>query len=313
MAPIRSFQEVLEAVKPYPKRRVAVAVAQDAAILDAVARAEKENVADGVLVGDANAIRRAAEEAGADISTTDIVHVADPVEAALRAVQLVSSGECHIVAKGRIHTDDFLRAVLDKGVGIRGPRLLSHVFILEAERQGRLLFVTDGAMNIAPDYEQKAQIASNAIGLARLFGIDQPRVAGLAAVELVNPKMQATQDAAILALMSLRGQFESGVVEGPLALDLALSEEAAATKGVSNAVAGKADVLLVPDIEAGNILVKSFAYLAGGRLAGLVLGARAPVVLTSRADSADAKFFSIACAVYAANMAAVRVKVGKVK
>lgn len=311
---IQTFQDVLEAIAPYPKRRVAVAVAQDPAILDAVARAEREDVADGVLVGDAEKIRRAADECGADLSTAELVHEPDPVLAARRAVQLVSSGECHLVAKGKVHTDDFLRAVLDREVGIRGPRLLSHAFILEAERPVRkLLFVTDGAMNIAPDFEQKAQIATNAIALAKLFGVAVPKVAALAAVELVNPKMQATQDAAILALMSLRGQFEAGVVEGPLALDLALSEASAATKGVKNAVAGRADVLLVPNVEAGNILVKAFAYLAGGRLAGLVLGARAPVVLTSRADSAESKFFSIACAVYAANMAAVHVKLGRVK
>jgi phosphate butyryltransferase len=313
-----TFDAILEAIKPYPKRRVAVAVAQDEAVLDAVARAEKEGVADAVLVGDEEKIRQVAQAIGADISTCDLVHEPDATRAARRAVELVSSGACHIVMKGKIHTDDFLRAILDKEVGLRGARLLSHCFLLEVEqppRSGRrrLVFVTDGAMNIAPDFEQKAQIATNAIALARLFGVEQPKVAALAGVELVNPKMQATQDAAILALMSYRGQFEAGVVEGPLALDIAVSEEAAKTKGVSNPVAGKADILLVPTLESGNILVKAFSHLAGGRTAGLVLGARAPVVLTSRADSAESKFLSIAAAVYAANMEAVRVKVGKVK
>ncbi len=309
-----TFDGVLDAVKPYPKRRVAVAVAADDAALDAVARAERDNVADAVLVGDAAKIREVAAAVGADIRSCEIVDEPDHDKAARRAVQLVSSGDCHIAMKGKIHTDDFLRAVLDKEVGLRSKRMLSHVFILEVERPTkRLIFVTDGAMNIAPDFEQKAQIATNAIALARLFGVEEPKVAALAGVELVNPKMPATQDAAVLALMSIRGQFEAGIVEGPLALDIAVSEEAARVKGVKNAVAGKADILLVPNLECGNILVKAFAHLAGGRVAGLVVGARAPVVLTSRADSAESKFLSIVCAVYAANMEAVRVKIGKVK
>jgi phosphate butyryltransferase len=307
------FNGVLEAIKPYAKRRVAVAVGQDDAVLDAVARAEREGVAEAVLVGDQALIHDVAAAHGIDLKGIEIVHEPDATRAARGAVELVHKGDCHIVMKGKIHTDDFLRAILDKQVGLRGSRLLSHAFILEVERPVRhLVFVTDGAMNIAPDFEQKAQIATNAIALARLFGVAEPKVAVLAGVELVNPKMQATQDAAILTLMSHRGQFEVGMVEGPLALDLAVSEEAARVKGVKNPVAGKANILLVPNLEAGNILVKAFSHLAGGRTAGLVLGARAPIVLTSRADSAEAKFLSIACAVYAANMASVRVKVGKV-
>jgi phosphate butyryltransferase len=308
-----SFDDVLAAIKPYEKRRVAVACGHDEAVLDAVERAEKDNIADCVLVGDEEKIRAAAKSANADISLAEIVHVVDADQAARKAVQLVSSGECHIVMKGKLHSDDFLRAILDKEVGLRTGRLLSHVFILEVERpRKRLLFVTDGAMNIAPNFEEKAKIITNAIGLARLFGIDQPKVAALAGVELVNPKMQATQDAAVLSLMSYRGQFEHGMVEGPLAMDIAVSEEAARIKGVNNPVAGHADILLMPSLEAGNILVKGFSHLAGGRTAGLVLGAKAPIVLTSRSDTAESKFLSIACAVYAANMSGVRVKVGRV-
>ena len=308
-----SFDDVLTAIKPYDKRRVAVACGNDEAVLDAVERAEKDNIADCVLVGDEEKIRAAAKSANADISLAEIVHVVDADQAARKAVQLVSSGECHIVMKGKLHSDDFLRAILDKEVGLRTGRLLSHVFILEVERpRKRLLFVTDGAMNIAPNFEEKAKIITNAIGLARLFGIEQPKVAALAGVELVNPKMQATQDAAVLSLMSYRGQFEHGMVEGPLAMDIAVSEEAARIKGVNNPVAGHADILLMPSLEAGNILVKGFSHLAGGRTAGLVLGAKAPIVLTSRSDTAESKFLSIACAVYAANMSGVRVKVGRV-
>lgn len=308
-----SFDGVLSAVAPYPKRRIAVAVGNDDAVLQAAARAAADNIADVVLVGDADKIRAVADANQRSLQGMELVDEHDDNAAAKKAMQLVASGNCHIVMKGKIHTDDFLRALLDKEVGLRGARLLSHVFILEVERPvKRLVFVTDGAMNIAPDFEQKAQIATNAISLARLFGIETPKVAALAGVELVNPKMQATQDAAVLALMSYRGQFEHGVVEGPLALDIAVSEEAARVKGVTNPVAGHADILLVPSLESGNMLVKCFSHLAGGRTAGLVLGAKAPVVLTSRSDSAEAKYLSMACAVYAANMDRVRVKVGKV-
>lgn len=327
MSVCATFDDILVAIQPHPKKRVAVAAGHDEAVLLAVSRAEKENVADCVLVGDKDKIRAAADSVGADISTAEIVHEGDSTKAALKAVSLVSSGDCHIAMKGKLHTDDFLRAVLDKEVGLRAGRLLSHVFLLEIpprsasavssvtapEQRSRLVFVTDGAMNIAPNFEEKAQICVNAIGLARLFGIEEPKVAALAGVELVNPKMQATQDAAVLALMSYRGQFEVGMVEGPLAMDLAVSEEAARVKGVKNPVAGKADILLMPSLEAGNILVKGFSHLAGGRTAGLLLGARAPIVLTSRSDSPESKFFSIACAVYAADMAAVKVKVGKLR
>lgn len=310
----QNFDEVLTAIKPHEKRRVAVACAHDEAVLDAVERAEKDLVADCILVGDEEKIRAAAKNAGADISLAEIVHEPDTNKAARKAVQLVSSGECHIAMKGKLHTDDFLRAILDKEVGLRTGRLLSHVFILEVEKPvKRLVFVTDGAMNIAPNFEEKAQIATNAIGFVRLFGIESPKVAALGAVELVNPKMQATQDAAILSLMSLRGQFEAGIIEGPLAMDIAVSEEAARVKGVSNPVAGKADILLVPTIEAGNIMVKTFSHLAGGRTAGVILGAKAPIVLTSRSDTAESKFLSIACAVHAANMEAVRVKLGRMR
>ncbi|MDP2343031.1 MAG: bifunctional enoyl-CoA hydratase/phosphate acetyltransferase [Deltaproteobacteria bacterium] len=316
-----TFDDILVAIQPHPKKRVAVAVAQDDAVLHAVARAEKENVADCVLVGDKEKIRAAADAVGADITQAEIVHEGDAHKAARTAVSMVSAGDAHIAMKGKLHTDDFLRAILDKEVGLRAGRLLSHVFILEippkgvtsSEQKSRLLFVTDGAMNIAPNFEEKAQICVNAIGLAKLFGIEEPKVAALAGVELVNPKMQATQDAAVLALMSYRGQFEVGMVEGPLAMDLAVSEEAARIKGVKNPVAGKAEILLMPSLEAGNILVKGFSHLAGGRTAGLVLGAKAPIVLTSRSDTAESKFLSIACAVYAADMAAVKVKIGKVR
>lgn len=315
--PVSNFDELLARVRTLPKRTVAVACGDMASVIAACRQAEDADVAETILVGDEARTRELAAQAGIDSAPFEFVDVPDPDEAALAAVRLVSGGRAHCVMKGRLHTDDFLRAVLAREGGLRTKRLLSHVFILEirgpsAVSEGdRLLLVTDGAMNIAPDFEAKAQIARNAIEVALSLGVEQPKVAALAAVELVNPKMPATQDAAILSHMSYRGQFEHGVVEGPFALDNAVSERAAREKGIDNPVAGKADVLLVPDVEAGNILVKSFVYFAGGRIAGVLLGASAPVVLTSRADTAESKFLSIATAVYLAGMGESRVKVGR--
>lgn len=306
-----TFEQVLDRIRDYPIKRVAIACGDLQSTLEAAALAEKHRVADAILVGDQAKTEAIAAAHGIDLSTAEFVDVKDPDEAAAAAVRLVSSGQADVVMKGLIHTDDFLRAVLLREGGLRTKCLLSHAFLLEVPHLNRLLCVTDGAMNIAPDFEQKAQIARNAIDLMCLLGVPDPKVAVLAAVELVNPKMQATQDAAILAHMSERGQFEHGVVDGPFAFDNAVSELAAQVKGIRNPVAGKADVLLVPDVEAGNILVKTFVYLARGRVAGILLGAAAPVVLTSRADNAEAKFLSIATAVYVANLKQSRVKLGK--
>lgn len=308
---IRTFEQLLAAIKTEDRKRVAIACGDMESVIEAAARAEADDVADAILFGDQAATEKMAAAAGVDLSLAELVDIADRDEAAAEAVRWVARGDADIVMKGHIHSDDFLRAVLQREEGLRTRRMLSHCFLLEVPHLEKILLVTDGAMNIAPNFEEKAQIARNAIALSELLGVDNPKVAALAAVELVNPKMQATQDAAILALMSSRGQFERGVVEGPFALDNAISERAAAVKGIDNPVAGRADVLLVPDIEAGNILTKSFVYLARGRIAGIVVGASAPVVLTSRADTAECKFLSIATAVYAAQMKDVRVKLGR--
>lgn len=309
--PIRGFDQLLARVKDHPIKRVAIACGDMESVIAAAARAEKERVADAILFGDRERTLAIAAEAGHDLSTAEFVDIPDRDKAASAAAAAVATGEADIVMKGYLHSDDFLRAVLQRKDGLRSGRMLSHSFLLEVPHLEKILFVTDGAMNIAPDFEAKAKIARNSISLARLYGIECPKVAVLAAVELVNPRMQATQDAAILALMSMRGQFEHGMVEGPFALDNAISAKAAKVKGIDNPVAGQADILLVPDIEAGNILVKSFVYLAQGRIAGLVLGATAPVVLTSRADTAESKFLSMAAAVYAAQLEEVSVKLGR--
>ncbi|HOD82352.1 MAG: Phosphate acetyltransferase [Planctomycetes bacterium ADurb.Bin126] len=311
---MKDFDQLLAEVEKHPKRRVAVAVAQDAYVLEAAVRADEGNIADCVLVGDEGEIRRIAAQRDIPLNAVEIVHEAEPLHAAARAVQLVADGQCEILMKGYIHTDDFLRAVLDKAHGLRTGSIMSHVFVVEWTAQDKLLFITDGAMNIAPNLEQKAAILLNAVHLANLFGLPEPKVAALAAVELVNPAMPATLDAAALGAMAQRNQFvPHAIVDGPFALDNAISPAAAAHKKITGPVAGRADILLVPDIESGNMLAKSMVYFAGRRMIGLLLGAKAPVVLTSRADTTEAKLLSIAAAVLMVNRKRqTQLKVGKV-
>jgi len=303
----------VDAVQDRPMKTVAVAVAEHQSVLEAFKAAEERGIAEAVLVGSRARIEEEAEKAGLNPETVAIVDEPNDLRAAATATQLVSSGRADILMKGQIHTDDFLRAVLDKETGLRTGALMSHVYLLETTHLGRLTMVTDGAMNIAPDLVQKASIILNAVYLAQLFGIEEPKVGVLAAVELVNPNMPATVDAATLSKMSERGQFPYCCVDGPFALDNAVSEIAAQVKRIGGPAAGKADILVVPCIEAGNILTKSFVYLAQGRVAGVLVGASAPVVLTSRADSAEAKLYSIATAVLMADLRRTsRVKIGKV-
>jgi phosphate butyryltransferase len=213
------------------------------------------------------------------------------------SVKLVKDGKAGILMKGLIHTAEFLRSLLSKEEGLRqAGKLLSHVYVLEVPSLGRLLLVTDSAFNIAPDVEAKAAIASNAAMVAHCLGMAKPRIAAVAAVEVVNPKMPATLDAAELARRGKAGAFPDFILEGPFGLDNAISPAAASLKGVQGEVAGRADILLVPDIETGNIFCKGFAFLGGGSLAGVLAGAKAPVVLCSRADSDKAKLYSIALA-----------------
>ncbi|MBN8222013.1 MAG: bifunctional enoyl-CoA hydratase/phosphate acetyltransferase, partial [Spirochaetes bacterium] len=275
--------------------------------------ARDKNIAESILVGDEKLIRETAEKENLKLTGIDIVNVPDPMKAGLAAVQLVSEGKAQIFMKGYIHSDDFLRCVLNKEVGLRTENLLNHVFILEAKYLGRLLFVTDGAMNIAPTLEEKARIISNTVALAQIFEIAEPKVAVLSAVEVVTPNMQSTLEAAALAKMSDRGQFHGGIVDGPLALDNAINPMAAKYKKITGAVAGNADILLMPDIVTGNAVAKSFAHITGGTTAGLIFGAKAPVILPSRSDSKESKLAGIACAVYVAGAnAQKRVKIGKV-
>jgi len=304
---------MLEKIKEYPKKKLSVAVAQDPSVLEAIQRAYEEEIADSILEGDKSEILRIAEEIESDISYMEIIDEPDIIKAARGAVELVSSGKADIVMKGYLHSDDFLRAVLDRDIGLRTGYLMSHIYIIEVPQYNRLLFITDGGMNIAPSLEEKAQIILNAVYLANIFGIEKPKVAALSAVELVNPAIPSTIEAALLKTMSDRGQFPGCIVDGPLALDNVLSLAAAKHKKIISPVAGQADIILVPDVEAGNTLAKSHIFLARGRAAGGVIGARAPVVLTSRADSAETKFLSIAAAVLVVDVHRTsRVKIGKI-
>ena len=311
---MKNFDALLKLVADHPACRLAVAVAEDHTVLGAVRDAEERGLVVPTLFGDRDRILAAAERAGYRPRQGAIVHEPEPTKAALGAVSLASGGEADMVMKGYLHTDDFLRAVLHRERGLRSGSIMSHVFIVENRGLERLLFVADGAMNIAPSLEQKAAILLNTVHLANAFGVMRPKVAVMAAVELVNPLMPATTDAAALAQMSRRRQLSVDCeVDGPFALDNAVSEMAARHKKIDGPVAGWADVLLVPNIESGNMLAKALVYLGGCRLAGLLVGARVPVVLTSRADSAESKLLSIASAVFTVNLErTLWLKVGKV-
>ncbi len=299
---ITSLEEVLAAaVDKGGDKMIAVAAAHDKDVLAAIKEAYRIGLATAILVGDAERVHRIAAEIDFDLDKIRVIHEPDPVAAAREAVRLVRRGEAQMLMKGLVNTADILRAVLDKENGLRTGRVLSHIAIMEALGYGRLLLLTDGGMNIAPDLKQKAQLIANAVDVARCLGIDCPKVALITAFEQVNPDMPATIEAALLAKMADRGQIKHCIVDGPIALDGAVSVEAAAHKGIQSPVAGQADILLVPTIEVGNAIYKTLVYLGGGCIAGIVAGAAAPVILASRADTSQVKLYSIAAAVLTAN------------
>jgi phosphate acetyltransferase len=253
------------------------------------------------LVGPENKIRALAERLALDLRDCRIINVPHSHAAAESAVALAREGEVAALTKGSLHTDELMAEVIDKNTGLRTERRISHVFMMDVPTYPKPLMITDAAVNVQPTLEDKVDIVQNAIDLARMLHIDEPKVAILAAVETVNPAMQATLDAAALCKMADRGQIRGGLLDGPLAFDNAISEVAAHSKGIHSAVAGHADILLVPDIESGNILAKQLEYLADAVSAGIVLGARVPIVLTSRADSAETRAASTALAVVMAH------------
>ncbi len=250
-----------------------------------------------ILVGPEARIRATAAEAGIDISAFQLEPTPHSHAAAARAVSLVREGRAAMIMKGSLHTDELMHEVVDTQTGLRTARRISHAFLMDVPSYPRPLFITDAAINVFPDLEVKRDIVQNAIDLAHALRIDNPRVAILSAVETVTPKLPSTIDAAALCKMADRGQITGGRVDGPLAFDNAVSMDAAREKGIVSDVAGQADILVAPDLEAGNMLVKQLTFLAGADAAGVVLGARVPIVLTSRADSDQARVTSCAIAV----------------
>ncbi len=295
------FEHLLEITRGLAPVSMAVAHPCDAESLKGALLARDRGLIVPTLVGPEEKIRQIAEANTLDLHGCTLINVAHSHAAAEIAVSLAREGQVEALMKGSLHTDELMTEVIDKSTGLRTARRISHVFLMDVPTYPRLLFITDAAVNVAPNLEDKIDIVQNAIDLAHMLKIADPKVAILAAVETVNPKMQATLDAAALCKMADRGQIVGGLLDGPLAFDNAISVVAARTKGIKSAVAGQADILLVPDIESGNMLAKQLEYLADALTAGIVLGARVPIVLTSRADSAETRTASTAVAVVMAH------------
>lgn len=293
---IVSFSEILKMAKDRKKGKVAVAVAQDVPVLEAVRDAAENGIIDAVLVGDKKSITEISSGIGMHTGDMEIIDEPDKVKACMTAVSLVSGGQAGMLMKGLVDTATFLHAVLDKERGLRTGKLLSHAAVFEVPALKRLLILTDAAMNIAPDLAAKKQIIENAVLLAHSIGMDNPKVAPICAVEVVNPDMPCTIDAAILSKMNERGQIKGCLIDGPLAFDNAISETAAGHKGIESPVAGHADIILASNIETGNAVYKTLTYTSGAKVGAVVIGARAPIILTSRADSPENKLYSIALA-----------------
>lgn len=290
---IKSFVDLISLAQEKGKKRLSVAVAEDKPVLEAVKAAVDLNIVQPILVGNKLKIEEISKEIGLDLSNVEIIDEKDGVLAARKATELVSSEKADILMKGLIDTSIIMKQVLDKEIGLRTGRIISHVAVFDVKTYHKIFLVTDAAMNISPDLDQKKGIIENSVELAHALGIDIPKIAVVAAKEKVSPKMEATVHAKELADMNSNNQIKDCIVEGPFALDNAISKEAAEHKGIKSVVAGDADILLMPDIEAGNVLYKSLTFLAGSKSAGIILGAKAPIVLTSRADSQEAKLHSI--------------------
>lgn len=291
---VKSLEELLELAKKKEKKTMAVAVAQDGVVLEAVIKAVDMNIINAILVGNEDEIKSIAVDDNIDLSGVKIINECDIIKAAAKAVELVTKGEANYVMKGLLGTSDLLKAVLNKEANLRTDNLLSHVMVYDVKSYEKLILLTDGGMVTYPELKEKIGIIKNAVTVAKALEIDMPKVAPICAVEVVNPSMQATLDAAALSAMNKRGQIKGCIIDGPLGLDNAISREAAHHKGIVSEVAGEADILLVPNIEAGNFLGKSMTYFAGAESAGVIVGAKCPVVLVSRADSARSKLYSIA-------------------
>ena len=295
----KTFDDLISKVATCSKKKLSVAVAQDDAVLEAVRAAKERDIADSILVGDADKIRAIAAEMNMDLSDYELIDIKDPIEAARKAVELVHNGEADMYMKGLIETKDFLKSVLDKEVGLRtdNDKTLSHVCVFEVPGCDRLIFLTDVAFLTYPTLEQKVDIINNTVEVVHACGIPNPKVAPLAAVEVVNPKMPVTVEAAELTKMNEEGKITGCIVDGPLSFDLAYDPEAARHKGAENRkIVGDADVFLFPDIHAGNITYKCLVHTCDVKNGNILTGTKAPVILTSRSDTFEVKVNSIALA-----------------
>ena len=290
------FHRFLDRCRALPALTTAVCWPLSDVALGGALEAAEAGLIEPVLVGDGAAMRALAARMGASIEALPVVEAATEAAAAQTSVDLCRSGKAQAMMKGSLHTDELMRVAMARDTGLRTGKRISHVFVMDTPAYDRTLLITDAAINIEPDLEDKIHIVQNAIDLAHALGIPEPKVALLSAVETVNPKIVSTLDAAALCKMADGKQITGGVLDGPLAFDTAVSEKAAEIKGLKSPVAGKADILVVPDLESGNMLAKQLEYLGGAQLAGIVLGARVPVILTSRADSAATRLTSCAVA-----------------
>lgn len=292
----RHFEKLLRLAAPLPALVTAVVCPEEPNSLGGALLARDHTLITPILVGSAQKISACAAEIGASLENVDIIDEPNHALAAQKAVELVASGRAQALMKGHLHTDQLLRAALDKSRGLRAGRRFTHVFVMDVPGLSHPLLVSDAAINISPDLKTKVDIVQNAIDLAQSLGIEQPKVGVLSAVETVNPDLPSSIDAALLSKMADRGQITGGLVEGPLAMDNAVDIAAARTKGIVSPVAGRAEVLVVPDIDAGNMLAKQLAYLSHAEAAGIVMGASAPIILNSRADDDMARLASCAVA-----------------
>ncbi|WP_053955199.1 phosphate butyryltransferase [Inediibacterium massiliense] len=298
---MKKMDELVMLASKKETKTIAIAVAQDQDVLKAVDEARRLGLVKAILVGDEKEIKKVCKEEQIDVQQYEIIHEEDPQKSCLKAVELVSTKKAHMAMKGLVDTSIILRAVLNKEVGLRSGKVLSHVAVFEIPKFDRLFFITDAAMNILPDIKTKKEIIENVVEVAHSLDIKKPKVAILCAKEKVDKNMQATIDAKELENMNQAGEIKGCIVGGPFALDNAVSKEAAKHKGINHPVAGNAEILVVSNIEAGNVLYKSLVFFSEAKNAGVIVGAKAPIILTSRADSPQSKLNSIALGVLMAD------------
>ena len=291
------FHKFLERCKTLPAITTAVCWPMSDVALRGAVEAAEEGLIEPTMIGPEEELKALAAKIGVDISAYPILNADSEVKAAEVSVAMCRSGNAQAMMKGSLHTDELMKVAMQRDTGLRTSRRITHVFVMDTPAYARTLLITDAAINIEPELEDKIHIVQNAIDLAHALGIPEPKVALLSAVETVNPKIKSTLDAAALCKMADRGQITGGILDGPLAFDTAVSEKAARIKQLVSPVTGQADILVVPDLESGNMLAKQLEYLGGAQLAGIVLGARVPVILTSRADSAETRLTSCAVVV----------------